>query len=53
MLKKIAPWVVGIFVIWFIISSPAAAANMTRGIGGFIATAAQSFGDFFTRLFGG
>jgi len=51
MMKKIAMWAFIVFVIFFVVTSPTVAANVTKGIGTVLLGAAEGFGEFFTRLF--
>jgi hypothetical protein len=51
-LKKILPWVVVAFVLFFIVRNPHGAATTGHRIGAGIASAAGAVADFFTSLVG-
>lgn len=50
MLKKIATWLGIAFTVFFIISRPAAAASVVKGIGAGLLAAGEGFGNFFSNL---
>lgn len=50
-MKKLALWAFGIFLVFFVVRSPVAAATVTKAIGSGLTGLAIGFGDFFTKLF--
>jgi hypothetical protein len=50
MLKKVLTWALVIFLIYFVISQPTAAANMTKSIGTWLVDMGRGFGDFMQKV---
>jgi len=48
--KKILTWAALAFLLFFIAFRPEGAADMFRGVGGFMMAMAQGIGDFITSL---
>jgi hypothetical protein len=50
MAKKALGWVVVLFLVFFVVSNPGGAANLTKQLGTLVVAVGKGFGDFFTRL---
>jgi hypothetical protein len=50
--KKILTWALVIFLIYFVVSRPTAAANITKSIGNWLVDMGRGFGDFIQRSVG-
>ncbi len=52
MVKKALIWTLGLFLIFFVVTRPGAAAQVVKLIGSGILGVAQGAGDFFTKIIG-
>jgi hypothetical protein len=50
--KKVLQWALIVFLIFFVVSRPTAAAQVVKSIGSGILGVAQGAGDFFTKVVG-
>jgi hypothetical protein len=50
MLKKVLTWALVIFLVYFVVSKPAAAAGMVKTLGNWLVDMAHGFGDFISRV---
>jgi hypothetical protein len=50
MLKKVLTWGLVIFLVYFVVSRPTAAADMVKTIGNWIVDMARGFGDFISSV---
>ena len=50
MLKKILGWLFVLFIVWFVVTRPTAAAATTKWLGGGLIMVATGFGSFLSSL---
>jgi hypothetical protein len=50
MVKKVLTWALVIFLVFFVVSRPSAAAQVVRSIGNGLLNIGQGFGAFFSNL---
>jgi hypothetical protein len=50
MLKKVLTWALVIFLVYFVVTKPAAAAGLVKTIGSWLVDMAHGFGDFISRV---
>jgi hypothetical protein len=50
MLKKVLTWALVIFLVYFVVTNPGAAAAVVRSIGNWLVDMAHGFGDFLSRV---
>jgi hypothetical protein len=50
MVKKVLTWALVAFLVFFVVSRPASAAQVVKSIGSGILGVGQGFGDFFQNL---
>ena len=50
MLKKVLTWALVIFLVYFVVTRPAAAAGMVKAAGSWLVDMAHGFGDFISRV---
>lgn len=50
MVKKVLGWAFIIFLVFFVVSRPASAAQAVKSIGNMLLTVGQGFGNFFSSL---
>lgn len=48
--RKVLLWLVGVFIIYAILTSPREAADIAAGVGTVIATGVSNIGEFFNAL---
>jgi hypothetical protein len=50
MVKKVLTWAIVAFLVFFVVSRPASAAQVVKSIGSGVLGIGQGFGDFFSKL---
>jgi hypothetical protein len=50
MLKKVLTWALVIFLVYFVVTRPGAAAGMVKSIGNWLVDMGRGFGDFLSRV---